>query len=112
MRWFLAVALVVPLAGCFTCSPTLDVRHCREADPRCTPGDADVVAWNPDLAGLFPDVHRFVTSLAVGEHGHATWSTMQADEFWRFHHVDPSSTNKEVWLSHAGALFRVRVLDC
>lgn len=112
MRSLLWLALVAPLAGCFTCAPTLDVRHCPEPVGPCNPGDAQVIAWNPDLQPLFPDVHRFVTSLADGEHGHARWTPSQAEGFWRFHHIDPAARDKQVFLDHDGQRFRVRVLDC
>lgn len=113
MRTLLAIGLLLlPLAGCTSCSPTLDVRHCPQAVGGCDPGDAQVIEWSPDLQGLFPDVHRLVTTLADGEHGHARWSQAETDAFWRFNQVDPGTQDKQVFLSQDGDLFRVRVLAC
>ncbi len=112
----LLAGLLVPVSGCLSCQPQLDVHHCRGPTGRCLLGDAKPIAWNPDLDGLFPDIDRLLGSVAVGEHGHATWSEEQADAFWKLYQVDPDSADKQVFLTtqdDAGEqLFQVRVLEC
>ena len=107
----LLVGLLVPVSGCFTCAPQLDIRHCPQPTGTCDPSGQEI-AWNPDLQDLFPDLHCFVMSLADGDHGHAQWTTAQAEAFWRFYHVDTEAPNKQVFLQAEGELFRVRVLAC
>lgn len=114
----LLAALVVPVSGCFTCQPQLDVHRCRDATGRCDPAVTTPIEWNPDLAPLFPDVARLLGDVGTGKHGHADWTEEQADAFWEFYHVDPDADGKQVLLSHGNAttggpqLFQVRVLEC
>lgn len=107
----LLVGLLVPVSGCFTCDPQLDVRHCPAPTGTCDPG-GHVVAWNPDLQDLFPDVHHAVTTLADGDHAHTSWTPEQAAAFWSFYHVEANAPDKQVFLDHDDRLFRVRVLAC
>ena len=114
----LLLGLLVPVSGCFTCQPQLDVHHCRDATGRCDPAATPPIEWNPDLAGLFPDVARLIDEVEVGGHGHADWTEAQADAFWAFYHVDPDAPDKQVLLSVGNAtagearLVQVRVLAC
>lgn len=108
----LLAGLLVPVSGCFTCTPQLDVRHCRDTTGGCALEGQVVVDWNPELRDLFPDIDHFLATLAVGDHGHADWTQAQADTLWSFYHVDADAPDKQVFLRHDGGVFRIRVLAC
>lgn len=112
----LAAGLMVPVSGCLACEPELEVYHCRAATGRCDPAGGPTVAWNPDLAGLFPDVARLLAEVPPGKHAHAGWTEARQDAFWSFYQVDPDAEAKQVFLTTgngtAQQLFQVRVLEC
>jgi hypothetical protein len=104
-------ALVLP--GCLSCQPLVDVRHCTDLGSDCEPRDGDpVVDWNPDLADLWPDLSRILSSTVEGRHEHALWSDSEAAAFWAFWNVPEGRAEKQVFLRHEDNLFRVRVLAC
>lgn len=107
-----ALAVSAPLAGCLSCANQLDVHHCRAETGRCDTQGEVVVDWNPDIAGLFPDVGRLVEEVGVGLHGHAAWSDEQMRTFWLFYDVPLDREDKQVYLRHDGKLFHVRILEC
>ncbi len=91
----------------------LDVRHCRPDATTCLPTADDFVTdWNPDLASLWPDLARLLNQTPVGEHNHADWNQDQERTFWEFWHVPAEEPEKQIFLRHDGAVFRVRVLTC
>ena len=108
-----ALALSAPLAGCFQCEPQLDVRDCTRRIAGCDPGAGRVVAWNPELDGLWPDVARLIETVEPDMHGHVDWTPEQAEAFWAFYQVPPGDgVHRQLFLSHEDELFRVRVLPC
>lgn len=110
----LALALMVPLSGCFSCGPQLDVHHCSSELGRCDTSGEVVSNWtsDPNLKTLFPGVDELVRSLEVGGHGHRSWSMERAQAFWQFYNVPQDREDKQVYLRHEGKLFHVRVLAC
>lgn len=123
MRLLVALALaglLVPVSGCFTCQPQLDVHRCRDTTGRCVAaadGTNPPVQWSADLQGVFPDLDRLMASTPPGKHGHAAWSAADADGFWAFFQV-PDGPERSVFLQTNAtgvppdALFQVRVLAC
>ena len=109
----LLLAAAVPLSGCATCQPHLDVRHCAPESERCRPAEGDrVLEWNPELAATFPDVARLLDGLEEGHHGHAEWTPEQEAGFWAFWGVPADDPEKQLFFQHGGGLYRVRVLSC
>lgn len=109
----LALAAVAALAGCLDCQPQLDVRHCAPDSERCRPGEGDrVLDWDPELAGVFPDVARLLGEVGEGHHAHVAWTPEQEAGFWAFWGVPAEEPAKELFFRHDGGLFRVRVLGC
>jgi hypothetical protein len=109
----LALAQAPALAGCMSCQPHLDVRHCAPESERCRPAEGDrVLAWDPGRASSFPDVARLLDGLGEGHHGHAEWTEEQEAGFWDSWGVPPEEPEKQLFLRHEGGLYRVRVLSC
>lgn len=107
------LAVSAPLAGCLQCEMQLDVRDCTARVAGCDPGAGRVVEWNPELAGLWPDVARLIETVGPGMHAHADWTPEQAEAFWTFYQVpEGDGVHRELFLSHGDGLFRVRVLPC
>ena len=110
----LVLALAVPLSGCLTCQPQLDVHHCRTPTGRCDTTGEVVSDWNGEgsLKTLFPGIDELVRSVPPGGHGHRAWSEDRAEAFWKFYNVPLDRKDKQVYLRHEGELFHVRVLEC
>lgn len=107
------LAVAAPLAGCLSCHPHLDLRWCRPGSELCGPGEGDRVHdWNPELAGVFPDIAQLLDEVPLGKHRHVEWTAEQERAFWQFWDVAPEAEDKEVFLRHEGNLYRVRVLSC
>lgn len=111
----LLAGLLVPVAGCFQCQPQLDVRHCADRTDTCDPAATGSVQadWDPALSARFPDLAHLIATLRPGLHGHADWTTAEADELWAQYGVPAGDgVHRQVFLSDGGELFRVRVLPC
>jgi len=122
--WLLLVAGTASLAGCTSCQPLLDVRHCLAGQASCTPAGGDVVvAWNATWAARWPDVDGLLRDVPPGEHRHSSWTAQEADAFWTDHGIAPGSARKQLFVTlpqdvadsagpTSAGFARVRVLEC
>ncbi len=107
----LMLASPAALSGCM-CEPLVEVRHCREHQNHCAPDADDVRPWTPEDAAQFPEVDAWIRSLEVGTHGHVDYTPEQEDAFWAYWGLDNSAGDQQLFVSHDGGIFRLRVLTC